>query len=1018
MRSLILLFALLLASPAVAAVDDVTTLDVVNAGTFTRNGLAYEFDGTVMQARAANTRRTKAVESCSEVTGSRLDSTSNKAIFSYTGSVFVACGNQSTTEQAKLYTSPDASTWTLAKTFSYAVSFVWKLYDGRHVALVSNGSGAYLLFRQDTVGDLANWTQCTLVGAATVAANSVAWSFHQRAIRTGESAPTVCLSKYGAVTDAPQIWQSKDNGLTWTLRFALHAYDVDHFHSICYQEAIHRWVVDTGDMAAVPKQYTFYSDDDGDTWQSWQFKTAFSFTCASPYTTIVSADSPFRSDMYSTTSNGRLVYLSGTGITSGYYRINGYTDATTVSVTPACVASGSDPVAGTGKVLCVSATGNCTRFLDYGHATRLLVASDWYQRLGWVDASSWARGNLQSEHAGIGTEGYNPIFLMFKHDGLYYAGSESQMISWSSLFEARTPCMYVSADLSHWVLAHRVAVGQTLSFYQFAGEYAGELYFTTKAYISGTSDQGWGSYKITKPVVATLNGIALAPAKSNLLFSRGARANSATNWSGTAVATSADVMTVTGGPIADLGTIHDAAAFPSIASGSNLTAPSVSTGRLTADKTYVAHAWLKGRGRSTTSWMYNGTSAGRELGRFIPSTVWTEIFGGSHILLKSTNLTQAWSMRREPSDDATEIWVACSEVNEAPISDTWAPTSFAGTISTATYSAPSTTIVGSMTTSYDFDVSATGQELVCSVTGNAYRITSYTSANTVVVSGDAHSESGAFYTRQAPEKLSFAQTFPTDFTHVFGAEIVPSTYELGRNRQYLMCYKVDANEYVYLYLENAPADANTYADWEIKSGDGYKKAYSASFPFALAEVGKTFRLSGYVADGGRPLPVGWYKIVAVGADNVSIDAAAGLAGTTNLTGQVYNCVFGLETVTSGAASGTPITTAHRILYRHQMAKIAVRCSGQTFRLSVMDGNGIEHVATALTRTGTALGGVTGTIQTGDASGNNVLPMTLFDSHLYRNALSNTAIEARLSSYPTFTAADRVVPKAKEIRYDN
>lgn len=61
------------------------------------------------------------------------------------------------------------------------------------------------------------------------------------------------------------------------------------------------------------------------------------------------------------------------------------------------------------------------------------------------------------------------------------------------------------------------------------------------------------------------------------------------------------------------------------------------------------------------------------------------------------------------------------------------------TISTAVYASPNTTIT---TTAAGFYPSMEGKTLVCATSGHSYTIVSYTSSTVVVVSGDAHLETG------------------------------------------------------------------------------------------------------------------------------------------------------------------------------------------------------------------------------------------------------------------------------------
>ena len=113
-----------------------------------------------------------------------------------------------------------------------------------------------------------------------------------------------------------------------------------------------------------------------------------------------------------------------------------------------------------------------TFLLDYGHPTRLLFGSDLSWRVGWVDVSDGPDAkNVASVITNWNCElGRAHCFNIFKHDGLYYAGSYDH-----SHTDDHNVVISVSADLEHWALYHRFTQNE-LGVIKFAGLAGGKLH--------------------------------------------------------------------------------------------------------------------------------------------------------------------------------------------------------------------------------------------------------------------------------------------------------------------------------------------------------------------------------------------------------------------------------------------------------------------------------------------------------------------------------------------------------------
>lgn len=966
-------------------------------GTFARNSLAYECDGESMVAKAPDVARTKTILSCNASVGSRLDTTHNKAVFLHDGELFVGRGNDSAAEQAKLYTSPDAVTWTLAETFTGAdpsIRFVWELQGGRLLALVKAG-GVYSLWRSGA-DDYTDWTQV----ATNFPGEARDWSFHQRA------GGTAVLGVYDAQTVASALWRSDDNGATWSSQFALRAGQITHFHAVFWHPGTAKWIASTGDPAApAHREYLFVSEDDGVSWDNYDYFEPFDFHIETgAYTTLIADSGPFTTDhLY------RLIYLSGPNITAGFYRINAWASTTTITLDAAPC---SQAVTGSAKFLKCTPGGQDTRYRDYGHPTRVLVGSDWYHKIYWLDLVDWSMDSFVDDDRGLVTSPYTSVFEVFKHDDLWYATTHSQ-IATAGAYDGLSVAVWVSPDLAHWQLYHRVPFSARIEgLLPFIGEVDGLLHFGCRGYTSGASGWDWGHYTLTPARVSTITGTVLTPSKRNLLPLGIARAvedndEGSVQWvpHGNTNKDPEHAMPVEGAHFESLGAMKLSATKPVFAGiNTYFTGVAAST-----NLTYLTNSRITGDSLQVdVSASDTNALGGRAMSCWPSPNRWVSSSSGPY-LHPNGNIRPNWTIYRDPATEDVLVRVACSELIQAPYAGEWCPESYAGTIGAAVHANGSTTITA--TSAVFGDDGVIGQEFVAS-SGTGYRVTARTDTTHIVVEGDASGESDTFYTRQAAESLVHNLTLPISWTHVFAAEIMPSVFEFGENTLVLATYKRSSTEYVQLYARHRPTQ-DEVADWTAPAASGYTKVSSDTFDYSKAAVGQLLRLrAATYGDAGVAgfQNYGWFTIIAVDAGNKTLTLDRTCAGGTGdkgpLVGTSYDFVFGLQSFEGGSPEDSIETTNHH-LHRFSLVRLAVRYYAGQMRLSVVAGGPVEHVEEVLSRGGQPLHGATGAIIFADVNGLNVVPMVVGDSYLY-HAMGDSTL-ATLMENASFAMSPQYVP---------
>lgn len=158
----------------------------------------------------------------------------------------------------RLYRTADGETWEALG--AEPTSYMFALADD--VLLRTHRPGGWLtMFR--SADDGQTWQQCVWADNGepfvwlTQDAWLVHWGHHQAANGT------VVIVEYKAPAHAQYGYRSDDSGCTWT-QVLDGGTGISHFHAVCKQEAVGRWIAVTGDGTA--SQTVWASDDDGLNW--------------------------------------------------------------------------------------------------------------------------------------------------------------------------------------------------------------------------------------------------------------------------------------------------------------------------------------------------------------------------------------------------------------------------------------------------------------------------------------------------------------------------------------------------------------------------------------------------------------------------------------------------------------------------------------------------------------------------------------------------------------------------------
>ncbi len=296
-------------------------------------------------------------------------------------------------------------------------------------------------------------------------------------------------------------------------------------------------------------------------------------------------------------------------------------------------------------------TSQVTRFRDFGHPTRLLLASDHIYRVGWADLTTWDVGSFLDIQT-VNATGANFFYDAFPFGGLWYGCSYADGSNGS-----RTPVILVSADLVNWAICHRFPTGSLRGCIQFAGCVGGKMHFLLR------DDQVFGHFCMSPPRVDLRPAVAISPAKINVESAVDSRCESTAGWSVT------DGYGRTIPPVLD--TANKLVGASSIrvtaANQPNLVcavwAPPVS---VTAGKTYIAHAWSKGTAKEIGIRLAGGGVCWSGL---LPAG-WSELWSLPYTVT-TTRSQIGINLVGRVADGVVDVWLDGMEVIEVPFAGEW-----------------------------------------------------------------------------------------------------------------------------------------------------------------------------------------------------------------------------------------------------------------------------------------------------------------------------------------------------------
>jgi hypothetical protein len=391
-----------------------------------------------------------------------------------------------------------------------------------------------------------------------------------------------------------QIWRSADDGATWTLVQEFEAGYLTHIHAGAYHVATGQWIVNTGDNigTTLMKHYDLISRDDGVTWEDWRTGlpvidvSGCAWNEAAKTLTKAGAFDPEWEGLYAKV-------LGGTGLTAaGSYHLIATATADTLTLATS-IGAGADGQSnirlGMGTI---AFTRQNTRFVEYGHPRKLLLATDGFNHVGYADLVSYECGTvLDIQESQVGDPFW---FELFRFRGLWYATSYDNAPSGQ-----RHAIIAVSPDLEHWAVYHRFTETTVSTARRYAGYLNGKLHF--EAY-----DNDVRKHFVISPAQAALvDAVELHPAGVNALPADLARCEAATaTWYAGDAAGAAFELD----PAAE----HRYAGASSYRAHGKLAPMAVcvlSTGlqTVTAGQAYVAMAVVRGRSKRAGIYITGGT---------------------------------------------------------------------------------------------------------------------------------------------------------------------------------------------------------------------------------------------------------------------------------------------------------------------------------------------------------------------------------------------------------------------------
>lgn len=309
---------------------------------------------------------------------------------------------------------------------------------------------------------------------------------------------------------------------------------------------------------------------------------------------------------------------------------------------------------GTGKR---SNTGQVIRFRDYGHPTRLLLASDSCFRIGWVDLVTWETGTFMKAPSVNTTSETIYFYDVFKYDNLWYA------CLWSSGSEYHHAAIYVSPDLDHWAIYHRFSDTSIQGGNYFAGFVGGKLHIKTSTDTLGIS----GHFSISPAKVCLAdNALVLTPPKTNNMTESQSQCNSIAQWLQNVPSPPNVFQTVSDKVFVGNESIH--IKNPNPGKDIYIYSPTVD---VVPGQTYIPRFWYQG----TVS--QNGVEIGiANYSRFLlayqafpllDDSLWTEVWGNAYTVpAGTTSLRLVCILRQSQVNPQIEGWLGAAELAPVP----------------------------------------------------------------------------------------------------------------------------------------------------------------------------------------------------------------------------------------------------------------------------------------------------------------------------------------------------------------
>ena len=308
---------------------------------------------------------------------------------------------------------------------------------------------------------------------------------------------------------------------------------------------------------------------------------------------------------------------------------------------------------GTGKK---SNTGQVIRFRDYGHPTRLLLASDGCLRIGWVDLVTWEVGTFMKAPPINTTRESIYFYDVFEYDNLWYA------CFWSYGTTYHHAVIYVSPDLEHWAIYHRFSDTSVQGGNHFAGFAGGKLHIKT----STDTLSVLGHFSISPAEVCLVNNaLVLTPPKTNEMTETQSKCESISGWS-TNLYNKPETIFTTVWDTNFAGSQSIYFKHPDPGKNICLYSPIVN---VVPGQTYIPRFWIKG---SSLPYCIIGIADSNKsllMNQYFPllDNQWTEVWGTPYTVpWNMTSLRLISILCRSQVNPQVEGWLGATELASVP----------------------------------------------------------------------------------------------------------------------------------------------------------------------------------------------------------------------------------------------------------------------------------------------------------------------------------------------------------------